>query len=341
MIAYVKTQGARITKKGNTLQVKKENAVLNTLFLHRLRQLIVYGNIDITSDAVRILLKEEVDVVFLNSRGSYLGRLLGKENKNIFLHKKQFDLTGDTDFGLSFAKSVVIGKLTNMSTLLARIKRTRSSNDAQVLSNKIYQLIRDVQTATSIDSIRGYEGKGTQLFFTGFRYGFINDWGFTKRVRRPPTDPVNAVLSLLYTFLTSRMYSVVQQVGLQPNIGFLHTLEYGRASLVLDLIEEYRSILCETLTLSLFNLKIISKDDFIYEPVVDSEDEGKPVNSVIMEGGALSRVIEQFERKIETEIFYPSLDRKITYGESMREQVLLYRQLLNGEVNSYSPMLLQ
>lgn len=117
----------------------------------------------------------------------------------------------------------------------------------------------------NVDSIRGYEGRGSAIYFKGLRYGFVDDMGFSKRVRRPPTDPVNSVLSLLYTFLMNRVYSAVRVVGFDPYPGFLHSIDYGRYSLVLDLMEEFRSIIADTLTLSLFNLKILQKEDFHME----------------------------------------------------------------------------
>jgi CRISPR-associated protein Cas1 len=131
-----------------------------------------------------------------------------------------------------------------------------------------------------VDSIRGYEGRGSALYFEAFPSGFIDNREFTKRVRRPPTDPVNAILSLLYTFLMNRVYAAVRVAGLDPYPGFLHSIDYGRYSLVLDLMEEFRPIIADSLTLSLFNLHILKKGDFYMEKpanadtvVADAEDQ--------------------------------------------------------------------
>jgi CRISPR-associated protein Cas1 len=131
-----------------------------------------------------------------------------------------------------------------------------------------------LERADNVDSIRGYEGRASALYFEAFGTGFIENQGFTRRVRRPPTDPVNSILSLLYTFLMNRVYAAVRVAALDPYPGFLHAIDYGRYSLVLDLMEEFRSIIADTLTLSLFNLKILQKDDFYEErPEEDRETE--------------------------------------------------------------------
>lgn len=265
MVVYVKTQGARIIKEGKHLLVKKGDATYHTLFTYKLKQLLLFGNIQLTHSALCQIMRNNIDTVFLTRYGRYLGRLAPLESKNVFLHKQQYYLLDDPAFGIRLARCIVAGKLANMATLLMRIKRSRNKPVAGNIAKQIHSLMPKLSQADSIDSIRGYEGKGSALFFEGFRYGFVEDTGFTKRVRRPPTDPVNSVLSLLYTFLMNRVYSAVRITGLDPYPGFLHTIDYGRFSLVLDLMEEFRTIIADTLTLSLFNLKILQKEDFIVQ----------------------------------------------------------------------------
>ncbi|MBW2609525.1 MAG: CRISPR-associated endonuclease Cas1 [Deltaproteobacteria bacterium] len=281
MIAYVKTQGARIVKEGRHLLVRKGDGIYNTLFTYKLDQLLLFGNIEITHSAMCQIMRNNIDTVFLTRFGRYLGRLAPVESKNVFLHKRQYRLLDDPDFGLRLAKVIVAGKLSNMATLLMRIKRSRKKPEAGNAAAQIQDLLAKLAAAESVDSVRGYEGRGGALFFKVFRCGLVSDMDFSKRVRRPPTDPVNAVLSLLYTFLMNRVYSAVRVAGLDPYPGFLHSIDYGRYSLVLDLMEEFRSIIAETLTLSLFNLNILQEEDFIREEPpkkasVDSETEVTP-----------------------------------------------------------------
>lgn len=265
MVVYIRTQGARIIKEGRHLLVKKGDATYHTLFTYKLRQIVIYGNVDITHFAFVQLMRNNIDVVFLSYDGRYLGRVASAEAKNVFLHKRQYLLLDDPEFGLRMSRCIVAGKLSNMATLLMRIKRSKNKQNAGDNARQIQNLMDLLQSAESIESVRGYEGRGTALFFEAFPLGFVDNMGFTRRVRRPPTDPVNSVLSLLYTFLMNRVYAAVRVAGLDPYPGFLHSIDYGRYSLVLDLMEEFRSIVAETLTLSLFNLKILQRDAFIIE----------------------------------------------------------------------------
>lgn len=270
MIVYVKTQGARIVKEGRHLLVKKGDGIYNTLFTYKLDQLLLFGNIEITHNALCQLMRNNIDTVFLTQYGRYLGRLAAPESKNVFLHKAQYILLDAHEFGLALARDIVAGKLSNMATLLMRIKRSRKIPEAGIMAKEIQDLMPKLAEGESVDSVRGYEGRGSALYFKGFRNGFIDDMGFRKRVRRPPTDPVNSVLSLLYTFLMNRVYSAVRIAGLDPYPGFLHSADYGRYSLVLDLMEEFRTIVADSLTLSLFNLKILQPEDFHIEVPVEA-----------------------------------------------------------------------
>lgn len=265
MVVYIKTQGARIVKEGRHLLVKKGDATYHTLFTYKLRQLLLFGNIEITHSAMNQLMRYNIDTVLLTRYGRYLGRLASPESKNVFLHKRQYLLLDDSIFGLRIVKAIVAGKISNMATLLMRIKRSRNKPEAGIKARQIQNLMPQLAIAKNIDSARGYEGRASAVYFEGFRFGFVENIGFSRRVRRPPTDPVNSVLSLLYTFLMNRVYAAVRVAGLDPYPGFLHSIDYGRYSLVLDLMEEFRTIIADTLTLSLFNLKILQKEDFRIE----------------------------------------------------------------------------
>lgn len=275
MVVYVTTQGSRITRRGKHLLVKKDGDTLHTLFVHKLDQLVLCGNVALTPPALRLLFSQAIDTVFLRRDGRFLGRLAQAEPKNAFLRRLQFMLCGDPDFCLPPARSLVRGKLANMATLLMRIKRTRRSRFAGECAGKIRRMISGLERAPDLGSLRGFEGRASAVYFSGLRSGFRGDWGFRRRVRRPPTDPVNAVLSLLYTFLINRMYAALRLAGLDPYPGVLHSLEYGRFSLVLDLVEEFRPMTADTLALSLFNLGILKKGDFVSQDMTSHTAEPK------------------------------------------------------------------
>lgn len=262
MNIYVTTQGARIVREGRHLLVKKENDTYHTIFVEKINQLCLFGNVALTPAARSLLLRHNVDTVFFRLDGRYLGRFSMPESRNVMLRKNQFILLDNHEFGLAFVRAVVKGKAANMATLLMRVRRTRDKKEAGRAAAEIRALLPAMDTADSIDSLRGYEGRAGAVYFGALRLGFLNPLNFQRRVRRPPTDPINAVLSLLYTFLFNRMYAAVRAVNLDPYPGFLHVPDYGRHSLVMDLMEEFRVIVADTLTLSLFNLKILQKNDF-------------------------------------------------------------------------------
>ncbi len=262
MVVYVTKQGSRVVRQGRHLLVKQDGDTLHTLFTHKLQQLILCGNVTLTPPALRLLLHEAIDTVFLSRDGRYYGRLALAEPKNVFLRRMQFVLCKDPSFYLPVARAIVRGKMANMATVLMRLKRARKSKAAGDAARQVRDLLSGLSRADDLNMVRGFEGRASAVYFAALRTGFQGEWGFTKRVRRPPTDPVNAVLSLLYTFLINRVDAAVRIAGLDPYPGVLHSLEYGRHSLTMDLAEEFRTIVADTLTLSLFNLGILKKDDF-------------------------------------------------------------------------------
>ncbi len=376
MRIYVTTQGAKIIKEGRHLLVKSGEDIHRTIFIHKVEQLLIFGNIHLTPSARNMLFRNGVDTVFLTRNGRYLGRYCIPEQKNIILRKRQFALAEKESFCLEFARQVVAGKLANLSTVLMRIHRKKQKPHIVNQARKIRKLVQQVSSAETIESLRGYEGQGSALYFALFNNGFDNDQGFIRRVRRPPTDPVNALLSLLYTFLYNLVYSAIRQAGLDPYIGALHSLDYGRYSLVLDLMEEFRPVLVDTLVFALFNLKVIKREeDFrvIKEEELEEDDGGEtalpgeePGNELFdvpvqrieekftmssegvagkfpvqLTATAMKKVIVQFERKLATTFFYEPAERKIPWSEALVCQARLYRRYVEGSLSCYQPLLLK
>ncbi|PIE64698.1 MAG: CRISPR-associated endonuclease Cas1 [Desulfobacterales bacterium] len=375
MRIYVTTQGARITREGRHLLVKCGQDIHKTIFIHKVDQLLLCGNIQLTPSARNMLFRSGIDTVFLTRDGRYMGRFSIPEQKNIILRRKQFTLLDDNSFCLDFARQIVFGKLANLSTVLMRIHRKKKKDHIAHKAKKIRKIGHHITSAKTVDSLRGYEGQGSALYFSLFNSGFDRDQGFTRRVRRPPTDPVNALLSLLYTFLYNQVYSAIRQAGLDPYIGALHTPDYGRYSLVLDLMEEFRPILVDTLVLALFNMNILKSDvDFRLLREEDQEEElaevhlenKEPENEffdvpvqqveevftipsegvagrfpVQLKPEAMKKVIVQWERKLATVFLYEPEERKISWSEAIVCQARRYRRYVEGSLNRYQPLLLR
>ena len=274
-VVYVTNQRAVISKKGKHLVLNVKDQEPCSILTFKLDQMVLVGNVEITTPAIRHLLYSGVELVFLSYDGKFIGRVVGELPKNIFLRREQYRKIENEKFVMEVARKIVRGKLKNQLTLLKRIKRTYNPQNLDKILQDLGYQVKLLEKANTLNQIRGYEGKGSALYFRGFPMGFRNRNDFRKRVRRPPTDPVNAVLSFCYTLLMNRIYGAVYAAGLDPYLGCLHSLEYGRPSLVLDLMEEFRTIVVETLTLSLFNLKILTNGDFyLYKPKKGEEEAG-------------------------------------------------------------------
>lgn len=389
MVVHITRQGAKVIREGRHLIVKYLDSGVQTLFVYRLSQLVIHGNVMITPPALRLLFQEHIDTVFLRTDGRYVGRLGSGEGKNVFLRRKQFQLQEEPEFIAQVAQDVVRGKTMNMLTLLQRLKRRRKLNKAGQCAQQLRPLLKQLEQTSDLEAIRGYEGKASALYFSGLQEAFTPELGFRKRVRRPPTDPVNSVLSLLYTFLMNRCYSAVRQAGLDPYPGFLHALEYGRHSLPLDLAEEFRTIIADSLTLSLFGLGVLKQDDFYrqddpplpqvneqqeasldqachdaigsisgdededqaaevfdmpdqrLEPTVDEADARHGKGAVRLYSQGFKKVIEAFEKKMQVEFYHPTAQRRVTYSQALVIQALAMRQVIEGEVARYQPLLLK
>ena len=356
MRIYVTTQGSSIIKEGGHLLVRCGRESQRTIFLNKLSQLILCGNVSLTPPARNALFRNGTDTVFLTRNGRYLGRFNQPEPKNIELRKRQFELAKDPEFTLRTARAIVAGKLANQATVLMRLHRKRPESGLDQQAEALRNIISQLDGCSGIDELRGYEGQGSALYFEVFNQGFDSEQGFGKRIRRPPTDPVNAMLSLLYTFLYNQVYSAIRQAHLDPYLGNLHAMDYGRYSLALDLMEEFRPIVADTLVFALFNLGVLKRDeDFVCreESVEEeTEEEGAPEDRedesgtpvpppVLLKPESLKKVIAQFERKMATLFTYEPEDLKISYSEALVRQARLYRLCVEGSVNAYIPVVLR
>lgn len=348
-IVYLMEQNASVSKEGGRLLIKKEGVVSKTVHLFKLDQVVVFGNIFLSPAVIRYLLKEGIDTAFMTRKGKYLGRLQSAIGKNIILRREQFRKMEDPEFCLKTAKSIVRGKLGNLRMILLRLNRTRENIelDNQILS--LRNLISKIDEVDHLDSLRGYEGRGTALYFEGFSKGFLTEvLEFKGRVRRPPTDPINALLSLGYTLLLNQVIASVNLVGLDPYFGTLHSIDYGRPSLALDLMEEWRPILIDTLVLSVFNLKSLTPSDFeegsFSEEEIDGgrdsqnfESDVKKVPIILTESG-FRKFIVQYERKMSEKVQYHLTKDQLTYRDCILEQVRHFARYLKGEESEYLPM---
>jgi len=271
-VLYVQEQGAVVRRTAELIKVTKRPArqrkdtVLNSIAVHELEQVVVYGNVQLTTQAAALLLQKNVDVVFLSFGGKFLFRLVNAEGGKFGkLRHAQLQLSGDDARSLTVAKAIVRAKLANQRNLLQRLGEGIASTHAALLvqaAQSIDQMRTAAARATDADSLRGFEGRAGATYFGSLKSLLDVRWLFQGRAYHPPPDPFNALLSFGYALLLKDLTATIQIVGLDPYLGCFHTLEYGRPSLTLDLMEEFRPLVVDEIVLQWVLGGKIKPEDF-------------------------------------------------------------------------------
>ncbi|MBN2093055.1 CRISPR-associated endonuclease Cas1 [candidate division KSB1 bacterium] len=250
--------------------------------------IMVFGNVQITTQALQKLLLRGIELAIFTFSGKLLGQLTPPETKNIYLRVAQFEKYHDQQFCLEMSKNFVSQKIKCMQEILKRYEYSSPNTFSSDELNKFDLFLSQAYQSEQIDSLRGFEGSATALYFQLFGRMLKSPWKFNARSRRPPKDPVNAVLSFGYVIVGAELQSLLDGVGFDPFLGFYHTIEYGRPSLALDLLEEYRHSLIDRLALRLFNLDILKENDFYKVP-----NEGIYLNT-----SGKTKFFTQYERMV-------------------------------------------
>lgn len=327
---YVIENGATVRKDGEQLKIDvPKGGTLLKMPLSKVDQLVIFGNVTVTAPAVRALLDQGAPVVYLSSKGKLLGRLQPFENKNVPLRWQQFQAAADPEARLNIAKSIVKGKLLNQRTLLQRAGREGISKLGTAIS-RLGALVRQADKAKDLNYLRGVEGAGASEYFRQWPK-LIRQLGFPfpGRVRRPPTDRVNSLLSFGYVLLLNEVFNACHVVGFDPYVGYLHMDRYGRPALALDLMEEFRPVLVDSLVLAVINRRILEPEDF---------DTG--LGGVKrMRPHALKKFLGAWEQKRRTFIRHPIYDQQVPYWRVIELQARVLGKVLMGEMEEYIPFL--
>jgi len=338
-ILYVTEQGSTLLKEGKRLLVQKQGRVIQWVHAFKLDQIVLMGNVSISPAALSFLLDEGIDTVFLSYHGKYRGRLVSQFGKNVELRRLQFRRLDDPEFRLKCAKSYVKGKLNNCRILLRSQNRELKNESVTSAVHRLRLLAGHTDLATSVESLMGTEGTAAAAHFGCFRHLIRADGiTFDGRNRRPPRDPVNVLLSLGYTLLGNAVQTQVHIVGLDPSLGCLHGVEYGRPSLVLDLMEEFRPVIVDSLVLKAINKRIIKVTDFYRpedrEPAAfdfaeeELRKEGYPI---LLRHEGMKKFIAQIEERLNQQVLYIPRGQRLTYRRILLEQVRLFARCLDGE----------
>ena len=326
---YITQQDSVLRKVDERLKVTQNGETLIDIPLIKVTQVILFGRVTVTPATVAVLMEHGIGLCYLSPYGRYIGRLEPEFSKNSLLRVDQWRAGFDEQRKLAIARQFVSGKLGNMRVMLLRAQREQESPEIARAIDRIKSAERAAEGVQDLDALRGHEGEGSAAYFAVFGHLLKQDFAFPARVRRPPTDPVNALLSFGYTLLYNDLHSACNVVGFDPYIGYLHADRYGRANLALDLMEEFRPLIVDSVVLLCINKRILQQDDFVVEmgEAHRLSDAGR------------KQFLLQYEERKQTEFRHPTFGYRITYLRCFELQARLLAKHLQGELDTYPPLL--
>ncbi len=319
---YLTEQGSLLRHEERRLIVEKDGQELHSIALTHVDEVVVMGNIGITMPTMKLFLREGIDVALLTQDGDYCGRLSGPLTRGGSLRRLQYACANNDTFSMSVARACVSGKLHNLHTMLLRYNRDLRRPEIEDACERIASYAEAAESAESRNVLMGYEGSATAEYFGQFPALFKRHWEFDKRARRPPPDPVNVLLSFGYTLLGKAVQSAIETVGLDPCIGYLHETVVARVSLPLDLIEEFRPIIADSVALRCLNSDIVKPEDF-----TSGDDPNRPV---VFSQDGIKRFLAEFELRLNTEISHPDTAERVTYRRALELQARRLAAAVNG-----------
>lgn len=326
---YVTEQGVWVGKRDNRVEVTRKGERLESLRLLDVSQLCVFGNVQVSSQLLRELFAREVPVCWFSYGGWFSGMANGLPSKHVELRRRQVAVAGQG--GLGIARRLVEGKIRNSRTLLRRNARTDIDRELSVLQ----ELAARAAGTTSVPALLGVEGAAARTYFSAFPAMLAGREkmpgpAFTMegRNRRPPRDPVNALLSYVYGLLVKDFTAVLLAVGFDPYLGFYHRPRFGRPALALDLAEEFRPLVAESVVINLLNNGEVGASDFVVR-----------AGGVGLTPEARKQVLRAYERRLDVEIVHPRFGYRVTYRRVFEVQSRLLGAHVLGEVPEYAAFL--
>jgi len=322
---YVQEQGATVSKSGAELIIKNKDGIVARTRLMDISQLSMFGNVQITTQALHELCDRNIPICHFSHGGWFYGVTHGMSHKNVELRRKQFALAENPDKSIEIARAFISGKIRNCRTMLRR-------NDASVPQKVLDELTKSVEQANKVvtsEELLGVEGNAARIYFMRFgnmlkKQAGVTGFNFTERNRRPPRDPINALLSYTYALMTKDFAITLLATGFDPYLGLYHAPRYGKPALALDLMEEFRPLIADSVVVTLINNEEIQAQDFITR-----------AGATAVTPEARKRIIRAFERRLETQITHPVFGYKINYRRAIEVQARLLARYLTGESREY------
>jgi CRISP-associated protein Cas1 len=329
---FVSTDGTYLAKEGEAVVVKQDDRIALRVPVHMLHAIVCLGHVRMSQHLMGLCAERGVSVSFHRSSGRLIARVTGFTPGNVLLRKAHFRASEDATSSLDLAKAFVTGKVANTRVVLLRAMRDHgdAGNRLRPVAERLKNVLGRIGASRSIGSLLGLEGEAANGYFAVFSALIrSNDTRiqFNGRSRRPPLDPVNALLSFAYAMLAADVRSACEATGLDSQIGFLHSDRSGRPALALDLMEELRPVVAERVVLSVLNRRQVRGTDFHREPG----------GAVRMTDAARKTFLAEFQRRKQEELDHPYLQEKVTLGALPFLQARLLAKALRREIDAYPP----
>lgn len=336
-VIYIQTQNAWVHKDNDNLVMKVGDELKARVPIHKLQGLVCFGQVSISPYLMAHCAENGVTITYLNQYGKFLARVEGPVRGNVLLRRTQHLTGADKDKSLVIARTMLSGKLYNQRAVLRRYLRDYGDqpeaetmqSELSTAEKRLSRCLQQLAECDSIDTLMGREGEAAQVYFGVFQHLIRQPhFQFDARRRRPPTDPINSLLSFCYTLLTHDCRSALETTGLDPASGFLHQLRSGRPSLALDLAEEFRPMV-DRFVLSLVNKRQLAVNDF----------ETWPNGSVTLKEEPRRTLLVAWQDRKQDNLTHPWFDESVPMGMLPWLQAQILARHLRGDCDSYVPFL--
>ncbi|MBO6308173.1 MAG: type I-C CRISPR-associated endonuclease Cas1 [Oribacterium sp.] len=333
---YINQPDRYLSLDGENVVISCEGSEVGRVPLHNLEQIVTFGHSGASPALMGKCAHDGISLVFMSRNGHFLARVEGEVRGNVLLRREQYRIADDNKRYLPIARNIISAKLFNSRWVLERTIRDHAPRiDEDMFHQKSKYLqtaISNAEQASDADTLRGIEGEAASVYFSVFDEMILQqkeDFQFMSRSRRPPLDRVNAMLSFAYSMMTNLCAASLEAVGLDPYVGFLHTDRPGRKSLALDMVEEFRSVYCDRLVLTLINKRYIQPSHF------EQREDG----AVLLTEQGRRVFIEYWQKRKYEELKHPYLNEKLEWGMLPYVQSLLLARYIRGDLDAYPPFL--
>lgn len=329
---YVTSEKSYLSLDGENIVIYEDKTELGRLPLHNLEGIVCFGYRGTSPALMGACAERNISLCYMTPQGKFLARVSGRIRGNVILREQQYASSKDERISLDIARNCILGKVYNARWVLERALRDHpmqiDADRVKAASGQLKESLERIRNSQSKDQLRGYEGEAASIYFGVFDELILQqkkDFVFAGRNKRPPLDNVNAMLSFVYTLLTNTITSALECVGLDPCVGYFHTERPGRASLSLDLIEEFRAVMADRFVLSLINKKIVTDKNFTK----------KENGAVLMDVDLRKKLLTEWQNKKKEVITHPYLGEKVEWGMVPFVQAMLLARYLRGDLDAY------